>query len=150
MGELVSFLPYNTMSTASTTTLQSRHKDWAADTTDRKWSAATASADKDWDEGSSGLPKNWHSESHKDWAGWNNNVRRASLLDTDDCRTDPSPVVAPHSLNKFSFSDAELAAAWDHAPNALPLWSVPSREVLHEEDYGPLGFRPQDEITTEL
>lgn len=112
------------MSTASTNTLQSR-KDWATE----------SEPGKDWS---------------KNWPGWNNNLRRTSILDNDDGLNDPSPVVAPHSLNKFSFSDAELATAWDHVPNELPLWSVPSREVLHEDDYGQLGFRPQDEITTEL
>jgi len=68
-------------------------------------------------------------------------------MDSDHGRIDPNPVVSPNALNKFSISEMELPREWE---GGMTLWSVPSRELLKEEDYGPLGFRPQDEITTEL
>lgn len=144
------FQPYSTLSTVSTNTLTS--------TVSRK-------------------QKNNLNNNKNDAAEVVNNARRDSILDMDidDSLSDHGPLhfkrqipfseeiinacsqLAPNgkgdiinssSLNRFTFCDAEFDN-WDENHTILAEWSA-SRECLFEDDFIRLGFRPQDEITTEL
>lgn len=84
-----------------------------------------------------------------------NGSRRDSILDINDGFSDSNPVFKMpnmadeiNTLNRFSFSEADFDN-WDENHTILAEWSA-SRENLFEDDFIRLGFRPQDEITTEL
>lgn len=127
------FQPYSTLSTVSTNTLTS--------TVSRK-------------------QKN-HVNSNKSAGGDcpevhnSSSSRRDSILDINDSFSDSNPVFKMpnmadeiNTLNRFSFSEADFDG-WDENHTILAEWSA-SRENLFEDDFIRLGFRPQDEITTEL
>lgn len=116
------FVPYGTLSTVSTNTLTS--------TVSRK-------------------PKNQKSDSPEA-----NFPRRDSYMDVGERVSDCNTVLQMDCANDInvsclnSFSEAEFDA-WDESHTILAEWSA-SRECLFEDDFVRLGFRPQDEITTEL
>lgn len=128
------FQPYSTLSTVSTNTLTS--------TVSRKQKNVLNNNKTD-------VPVNSCNHS--------NHSRRDSILDMNDSLSDSNPVFqmpvshedpGGRGLNRFSFSENEFEG-WDQNRIILAEWSA-SRECLFEDDFVRLGFRPQDEITTEL
>jgi len=92
-----------------------------------------------------GVPEN-HSLQELAISAFHNNYHNAHLTCSDGVLRRDATLLQP------SLIDGDFTPSWEFNPanyTILAEWSA-TRDYLDEDDFFTLGFRPQDEITTEL
>jgi len=92
-----------------------------------------------------GVPEN-HSLQELAISAFQNNYHNAHLTCSDTVLRRDATLLQP------SLIDGDFTPSWEFNPanyTILAEWSA-ARDYLDEDDFFTLGFRPQDEITTEL
>lgn len=92
-----------------------------------------------------GVPEN-HSLQELAISAFHNNYHNAHLTCSDAVLRRDETLLQP------SLIDGDFTPSWEFNPanyTILAEWSA-TRDYLDEDDFFTLGFRPQDEITTEL